>query len=258
MPTEIKAISRVDQLIGEIEARLVQLRSLAVDPVNIHYADNLSFEVRPVGDDDRILVFRKGWGCTGVNYTHEGVIIDVQSEEFDGNVHTASIFKEDLVDTSQDDELETSGNCLPALPAPVDLTKQASDTSTIKLSFPLDLGMEPHTLFPVFGFVFQQQGTFIYEPMLSSCGRFTVDPTKEYGITQLEADQLRAINTALKKATEDAIQISCKVVQDAFGITAGDRAGVYFSDDERVSAMASQIAQYMKFELEAANVSFLE
>ena len=90
---EVKTLSR------EIAEKIARLRVIAVDPVDIAYGEELSFEVRPNSDNDRLMVFHKDRGFTNVNYTHEGLILDVYPEGLLPEcVHTASIFYEDLVD----------------------------------------------------------------------------------------------------------------------------------------------------------------
>tara|TARA_R110002049_G_C8868603_1_gene538856 strand:+ start:197 stop:418 length:222 start_codon:yes stop_codon:yes gene_type:complete len=41
---------------------------------------------------------------------------------------------------------------------------------------------------------FVHEGMFITEPDMSECGRFEVDPTKEYGLTKKEADLIINFN----------------------------------------------------------------
>ena len=42
---------------------------------------------------------------------------------------------------------------------------------------------------------FVHEGMFITEPDASECGRFMVDPTKEYGLTKKEFDLIMKFNT---------------------------------------------------------------
>ena len=90
---EIKTLSR------EIAEKIARLRVIAVDPVDIAYGEKISFEIRPNSDDNRLMVFHKDRGFTNVNYTQEGLILDV----YHGGllpecVHTTSIFNENLAD----------------------------------------------------------------------------------------------------------------------------------------------------------------
>lgn len=98
MPKTITSdAERVALLKSSIENAIAELRTLAVDPVEILCGQQLSIEVWPVSDGNRINVYRDGWGGTEVNYTSEGVIIDVYAGGDDGPmVHTATVFKEDL------------------------------------------------------------------------------------------------------------------------------------------------------------------
>jgi hypothetical protein len=94
----------VKALAAEISERIAQLRKLIDEPVSIQYAEKIDFEVMPVTNDNRILIGHDGWGCTAVNYTHEGLILDVLQEETAAIVHTVSIFSEDLVNPLAGDQ----------------------------------------------------------------------------------------------------------------------------------------------------------
>lgn len=88
--------ARVAILKSAIESAIAELRDLAVDPVDIRCGQQLSFQVWPSSDGDRISVYRDGWGGTSVKYTDEGLIIDVHADGDCDLVHTASVFKVDL------------------------------------------------------------------------------------------------------------------------------------------------------------------
>jgi hypothetical protein len=74
-------MSTIETLRKEIESRIVLLRNMAVEPVLISYAKDISIEVRPAGDDDRLLVCHQTMGHTNVNYMHEGLVVDVWPDE---------------------------------------------------------------------------------------------------------------------------------------------------------------------------------
>ena len=50
---------------------------------------------------------------------------------------------------------------------------------------------------PAYGFADVKSGCFIYNPFLSSCGRFEVDPTEAYGISKDLADSLCSLNRTI-------------------------------------------------------------
>lgn len=109
--TIVSDAARVALLKSTIEKAIAELRNLAVDPVDIRCGQQLSIEIWPAGDGDRINIYRDGWGGTSVQYTGEGVIIDVHAGGDDcAVVHTASILKEDIEIPA--DEVETAS--LPA------------------------------------------------------------------------------------------------------------------------------------------------
>jgi hypothetical protein len=83
-------------LAKDIERRIAELRRIALEPVSIRISAHVDIEVRPKSDDDRVLVGRDGWGCTVVNYTSEGLILDVLPAESIDIIHTASIGRDEL------------------------------------------------------------------------------------------------------------------------------------------------------------------
>lgn len=85
-----------EALVARIEADIAQLRKVCVDPMSIKIAECIDIEVRPGEDDDRVLVGRTGWGHTVVNYTKEGLILDVYGHEELDPIHTANIYADDL------------------------------------------------------------------------------------------------------------------------------------------------------------------
>ena len=76
-------VDPVAVLVAEINTRLGDLRTLITEPVCLVYAEGINIEVRPLLEDDRISVLAKGRGFTCVNYTHEGVVVDVVNEDAD-------------------------------------------------------------------------------------------------------------------------------------------------------------------------------
>ena len=85
-----------EKLREKIESDIAYLRTVIDEPVRIKYGAHIDFEGRPDNDDDRLLVGRDGWGFTTVNYTNEGLIVDVISEGSLEPIHTASLYAEDL------------------------------------------------------------------------------------------------------------------------------------------------------------------
>jgi len=118
-----------------------------------------------------------------------------------------------------------------------------------KFTHPLINGLDANTNLPVFGLGINDM--FVTDPYLSSCGRFKAEPTKEWGISREEADQLVALNKTLDEATQAALNAGCLHVQNSIlgaGAT-GDVAGVHFSASETVAPIAQAILDYMKVEL---------
>jgi hypothetical protein len=64
--------------VAEIEQLIAALRRRIAEPELIQFTDTVQIEIRPINDDDRVSVVPTGnRGGTTVNYTHEGVIVDV-------------------------------------------------------------------------------------------------------------------------------------------------------------------------------------
>ena len=92
-----------DRLVARITEDLRRLRYILEEPASIKYGYDVpvDIEVRPLGDDDRVLVGCEGRGFTTVNYTDEGLIIDVIPEGTIDILHTAVFDKEDLLEEQQ-------------------------------------------------------------------------------------------------------------------------------------------------------------
>lgn len=92
--------ARVEQerLVGVIESAIAKLRNTAVDPVSIAWTEQIDLEIRPIGDDERVLIGREGWGCTIVNYTPEGLALDVIAQGKLDAIHSLAIPCSDLTE----------------------------------------------------------------------------------------------------------------------------------------------------------------
>lgn len=93
----------IAQWVEEIQGQIAKLRMAIEEPVSIRYGKDVAFEVRPGNDDDRLLVLREGWGHTCVNYTSEGVIVDVYPEQGFESEGTLSIPSDDLAELTDEE-----------------------------------------------------------------------------------------------------------------------------------------------------------
>lgn len=73
-----------------------------------------------------------------------------------------------------------------------------------------------------------RNGFSIFEPRLSTCGRFTVSPSS-HGLTDKEADAIVELNQCVAELIDAALNNTARVLQDLLGVTTGDVAGEYFS-----------------------------
>ena len=85
---------------AQIEQDIALLRTIIVDPVSIKWAENMDIEVRPDTDDDRVLIGRKDWGYTVVNYTSAWLKVDVFPECPTDSIHAVVISSDELIDDS--------------------------------------------------------------------------------------------------------------------------------------------------------------
>jgi hypothetical protein len=90
---------------------------------------------------------------------------------------------------------------------------------------------------------FEHDGFFIFDPFVSECSRFEVDPAT-YGLTAEQAAFIKSFNEALEHAAEAAINAGAKVMQDALGVTTGDFAGQYFSGEFECNKIRHALAVY--------------
>lgn len=90
---------QVRKRVARIESEIAQLRTQlkGIDPVQIQLSPNVSIELGSLDDfDERVWVGRHGWGGTCVNYTAEGLILDVLPKDDPDAVHTASIPRDEI------------------------------------------------------------------------------------------------------------------------------------------------------------------
>lgn len=102
------ASDQVARRVGHIESEIEGLRGMlaGADPVQIRLSQHVDIELGSLADyDERVWVGRRGWGGTCVNYTDEGLIVDVLPQDDIDAVHTLSIPRDEL--ESDDDETLT-------------------------------------------------------------------------------------------------------------------------------------------------------
>lgn len=82
--------------IREIETLIRQLREESDEPFSIRVGSKTSLELSPFNHDDRVVVEHKTMGSTTVNYTEEGVIVDVYDPEGLEPIQSLAIHSNDL------------------------------------------------------------------------------------------------------------------------------------------------------------------
>lgn len=86
----------VDELVEITNDLIATLRKRTGDPVVIKYSEDVTIEVRPEEDDNRVLVSCKGRGDTVVNYQSDGLVLDVYAEEEIGTLSSSWFDNADL------------------------------------------------------------------------------------------------------------------------------------------------------------------
>lgn len=69
--------ARVEVLLNGVASGMTQLRAVIEQPVSLSYSENIYLEIAPASHDERINVCNHDLGWTTVNYTSEGLILDV-------------------------------------------------------------------------------------------------------------------------------------------------------------------------------------
>lgn len=92
----LEALS-VNELVEMTNELMAALRQKTEEPVVIRYAEDVTIEVRPADDDDRVLVSAKGRGDTVVNYQADGLVLDVYAEEEIGTLSSSWFDNADLL-----------------------------------------------------------------------------------------------------------------------------------------------------------------
>ena len=70
----------------------------------------------------------------------------------------------------------------------------------INFKYPVIVGEDANTGEPVIGF--EHGSMFIFDPYLSECGRFQVDPQEAYGLPVAQADYLCLLNATIHTLSE--------------------------------------------------------
>ena len=66
-----------------------------------------------------------------------------------------------------------------------------------------------------------------------------------------EANQINEDQTSADNLAEDALNVAVKHIQDSLGVTTGDHAGMFFSDDAKKDAVLNTLKEYIMSELRA-------
>jgi hypothetical protein len=70
-----------------------------------------------------------------------------------------------------------------------------------KFPVPLQIGEDPSDGTIVLGFIYED--TFVFDPHMSSCSRFEVDPSETYGLSKEAAEGLAEMNRHLYSASDE-------------------------------------------------------
>lgn len=97
-------MAKIEVLRLAAEQALAALRAAIEEPVLVRYSEHVTLEVRPAAEheDERVQVCREGWGWTCVNYTHEGVIVDVFDNANVESLSTLCIAQDELITLAEE------------------------------------------------------------------------------------------------------------------------------------------------------------
>lgn len=82
--------------IRQIETLIRELRDNTGEPFSLRVGSKTFVELSPFNHDDRVTVTHKELGATTINYTSEGVIVDILGNEDVDFLHTVGIPRDDL------------------------------------------------------------------------------------------------------------------------------------------------------------------
>lgn len=103
--TDERRSDKVKSLTKIIQDSLDEIRSISENPIGLTLSKDVELIIPPkcVGS---VTIARHNWGQTNINYTHEGLILDVYAEDATESLHTTSIYSEDLENYSDVAESE--------------------------------------------------------------------------------------------------------------------------------------------------------
>lgn len=70
-------VKQLQKILQEVREKIAFLRENLKEPAPIHYGSKVDIEIAPCLGDDRVIIRHTEFGCVCVNYTEEGLIIDV-------------------------------------------------------------------------------------------------------------------------------------------------------------------------------------
>lgn len=107
---------------------------------------------------------------------------------------------------------------------------------------------------PRLAFNHAPEGMCIHDVNLSSCGRFIVPPA-QYGLSPAQEIAFVELGAQITKWADSAVNGLANQVQAMIGVTTGDRAGNFFSDDKAEHALRRLALEYLVAELEDARAA---
>lgn len=132
----------IEQLIQDANNAIAELRERAEQPFSIKVSSNIDVEIRPLSEDERVTVGCKDLGHAIVNFTSEGLILDVYA---DANpletLHTACVYRDEFTDMESSNDEVQGGNDLDYYAGYVN-----TQTERIDLEFSAPKGVSQKTL----------------------------------------------------------------------------------------------------------------
>ena len=132
----------IEQLIQDANNAIAELRERADQPFSIKVSSNIDVEIRPLAEDERVTVGCKDLGHAIVNFTSEGLVLDVYANANPlETLHTACVYRDEFTNMDANGDGVDGGNDLDYYAGYV-----STESERIDLEFSAAIGASQKTL----------------------------------------------------------------------------------------------------------------
>lgn len=121
----------------------------------------------------------------------------------------------------------------------------------MKIAVPLSQSETPEGLAV---FAFSHDGTAVYDPFLSSCGRFEADPVKDYHLDAASAQALKQLNAMVVAGTDAAVSAVCERLSE-LGVPEDE---AFFADEDHRRVLSKGVADYLQSRFPALGLTLAD